>query len=248
MCYKWSLYKATPFKFSNSQPPAALRNLGFPTSKALHFLAASIMLLISAEDLTNRYTVARLVAHVDPEQYSNCAAAVLTEAFADSPVLSERTKMFTGWLAVQVSPSPAVCHRNITTTEPTACLMYSHLNEHMFNPTAHSRKQFLSNCFSVPKCGSFFSFKLPPTFIILIQSFLICLRHDDGIKSVPMQAQQSTGTLCHGRALMRRVAQQAFGTDVTPPRHGPAFKINVAGPGDFQHNIALGGEARWKGW
>ena len=46
---------------------------------------------------------------------------------------------------------------------------------------------------------------------------------------------------------MRRVAQQAFGTDVTPPRHGPAFKINVAGPGDFQHNIALGGEARWKG-
>ena len=43
---------------------------------------------------------------------------------------------------------------------------------------------------------------------------------------------------------MRRVTQQAFGTDVTPPRHGAAFRINVAGPGDFQQNIALVEEVR----
>ena len=39
-----------------------------------------------------------------------------------------------------------------------------------------------------------------------------------GIKSVPMQAQQSTGTLCHGGALMRRVAPTSIRHRCNSPR------------------------------
>ena len=127
---------------------------------AFFSFAAAMILRISDSDLMKRKTVVRLVAHVEPEQYWNCCAAVRTEALADSPVLSDKMKMSTRSPGKQATPSPSSSSSSSSSKSSSSTVCES-TTESKLSRSKRSKRQSLSAVAEV-LCGLFPSKHLKP--------------------------------------------------------------------------------------